>query len=228
MTQVTRTELNVSPRQVLGKKVKRLRWQGLTPANIYGHRVESTAIQVPSEELRRVLQTVGRSEIIYLRLDGEEPRPAFIRAVQRDPLTDGILHVDFYQISLLEKVRMDVPLHLVGEAPAVEQFGGTLLHSLDYVTVDALPTDIPAHIEVDVSRLEEIDQALHIRDLPVPPSVTVLTDPDLVVAKVVAPAVERVEEVAEEAIAEVEAAREGREEEGKTLRRGGHRPPLSI
>jgi len=208
MTQATTTELDVSPRQVLGKKVKRLRWQGLTPANIYGHRVESKAIQVPSEELRRVLQTVGRSEIIYLRLDGEEPRPVFIRAVQRDPLTDGILHVDFYQISLLEKVRLDVPLHLVGEAPTVKQFGGTLLHSLDYVTVEALPTDIPSHIEVDVASLEEIGQTLHIRDLPVPPNVTVLTDPDLVVAKVVAPAVERVEEVAEEAkaIAEAEAA----------------------
>src|SRR3989304_1990500 len=122
MVQATRTEISVSRREALGKKVKRLRWQGLTPANIYGHHVESTAIQVSTDELRHMLRAVGRNEIVYLLLDGGGPRPAFIRTVQRNPLTDGILHVDFYQISLKEKVRLEVPLHLVGQAPAVETF----------------------------------------------------------------------------------------------------------
>jgi len=218
MVQATRAELNVTPRQVLGKKVKQLRGTGVTPANIYGHRVDSLAIQVSTEELRHVLRSAGRNEIVHLRLDGEEPRPTFIRQVQRNPVTDAILHVDFYQISLKEKVRLEVPLHLVGHAPAVDTFGGTLLHSLDYITVEGLPTEIPSHIEVDVSGLAEIDQSIHVSDLPVPSSLTMLTDPELVVAKVAPPVVEREEEVAEEVEGEAaegeEAAPEAAAEEG--------------
>ena len=202
MVEATKTELSVRPREVLGKKVKQLRRQGLTPANIYGHRVESTAIQVATEEVRHVLRTAGRNEIVYLRLDGEEPRPTFIRAVQRNPLTDAILHVDFYQIPLKEKVRLEVALHLVGKAPAVDTYSGTLLHSLDNITVEGLPADIPSVIEIDVSGLEEIGQSLHVRDLPVPANVAVLTDPELVVASVAAPAKVEVEEVVEEVPAE--------------------------
>ncbi len=219
MVQATRPELNVAPRQVLGKKVKQLRGAGITPANIYGHRVESVAVQVATEELRHVLRTAGRNEIVYLRLDGEEPRPTLIRQVQRNPVTDAILHVDFYQISLLEKVRLEVPVHLVGRAPAVDTFGGILLHSLDNITVEGLPTEIPSHIEVDVSGLAEIDQSIHVSDLPVPANLTVLTDLELVVAKVAPPAVELVEEevVAEEVAAEEgeEAAPEAAAEEGE-------------
>jgi len=209
MVQATRTELAVRPREVLGKKVKLLRRQAITPANIYGHRVQSTAIEVSTDELKHVLRTAGRNEIVYLRLDAEEPRPTFIRAVQRNPVTDVILHVDFYQISLKEKVRLEVRLQLVGEAPAVDLFGGTLLHSLDGIAVEGLPTDIPSLIEVDVSGRAEIGDSLHVRDLPIPPNVTVFTDPELVVASVAAPAKAEVEEVAaEEAPAEEAAAAE--------------------
>lgn len=222
MVEAARIELQVSPRQVLGKKVKRLRREGLTPANIYGRGMDSLAIQVSTDELKRILRTAGRNEIVYLRLDGAEPRPTFIRQIQRDPLTDVILHVDFYQISLKEKVRLEVPLHLVGTAPAVETYGGTLLHSLDYITVEGLPTDIPSVIEVDVSGLEELEQAIHVGDLNVPPNLTVLTDPELVVAKVAPPAVERVEEaeVVEEAAA-VEAAPEAAPAEEAEAEEGG-------
>ena len=195
MPEATKNELEVSPRAVLGKKVKQLRREGVVPANVYGHHVESVAIQVPVDELRHVLRTAGRNEIVYLRLDSEEPRPTFIRTVQRDAVTDAILHVDFYQISLKEKVRLEVRLHLVGVAPAVDLFSGTLLHGLDSITVEGLPTEIPSHVEVDVSGLEQIDHAIHVRDLIVPANLTVLTDLELVVAKVAPPAVERVEEV---------------------------------
>ncbi len=207
MPEATKTELEVSPRAVLGKKVKQLRRDGVVPANIYGHRVDSLAIQVPVDGLRHVLRTAGRNEIVYLRLDGQEPRPTFIRTVQRDAVTDAILHVDFYQISLEEKVRLEVRLHLIGVAPAVDLYSGTLLHSLDSISVEGLPTEIPSHIEVDVSGLEQIDHAIHVRDLIVPTNLSVLTDPELVVAKVAPPAVERVEEV--EAVAEEAAPAEG-------------------
>jgi len=215
MAQRPKVELKVSPRQVLGKKVKRLRRQGIIPANVYGRGLESLAIQVPRDDLVHVLRTAGRNEIIYLRLDGEEPRPTFARQIQRDPVTDAILHVDFYQISLKEKVRMEVPVALVGTAPAEQTYGGTLLHSLDRITVEGLPTDIPSLIEVDVSGLEEIDAAIHVGDLSVPGEVTVLTDPEVVVAKIAPPHVEKEveEEVVEEEVAEEAAEEEAAPEE---------------
>ncbi|HMG18267.1 MAG TPA: 50S ribosomal protein L25 [Gemmatimonadales bacterium] len=215
----TRTELKVAPRDVLGKKVGALRRQGVTPANIYGSHVDSQSIQLSTEELRHVIKTAGRNDIVYLRLDGDEPRPTFIRDVQQNPVTDAILHVDFLQISLREKVRADVPLHLVGLAPAVDTLGGILMHGLDHVSVEALPTEVPSFIEVDVTSLAEINQALHVSDVPVPEGVTILTDVEQVIAKVAPPAVEPEPEVAEEAEAvEGEEAEEGAEEadaEGK-------------
>ena len=204
MAKKPKVELTVSPRPVLGKKVKRLRREGIIPANVYGRALDSVAIQVVRDDLVRVIRSAGRNEIIYLRLDGEEPRPTFVRQVQRNPVTDAILHVDFYQISLVEKVRMEVPLALVGTAPAEQAYGGTLLHSLDSITVEGLPTDIPSVIEVDVSGLEEIDAAIHVGGLNVPDEVAVLTDPEVVVAKIAPPHVEK--EVEEEVVEAVEAA----------------------
>ena len=218
MAQATRqrTELKVTPREVLGKKVRALRREGLTPANIYGPKVESTAVQVPTEELRQVLKTAGRNDIVYLRLDGDEPRPTFVREIQQNPVTDAILHVDFFQISLRDKVRADVPIHLVGLSPAVDTFGGILMHGLDHVTVEALPTEVPSFLELDVSPLVEINQALHVSNLELPEDVTLLTDPEQVVAKVAPPAVEPEPEVEEEEEAvEGEAAEEEGAEEGQ-------------
>src|SRR6266542_215272 len=207
----TRSELKVAPREVIGKKVKVLRLGGLTPANIYGHNVESQAIQVATEELKQVLKSAGRNEIVYLRLDGDDPRPTFVRDVQQHPVTDVILHVDFLQNSLREKVRADVPIHLTGVSPAVDTYGGILMHGLGHVTVEALPTEVPSFLEIDVSPLSEINQALHVSDLDLPDGVALFTDVEQVVAKVAPPAVEPVEEVPEE-VEEGEAAPEGEEE----------------
>ena len=213
----TRTELKVAPRDVLGKKVKALRRQGVTPANIYGSHVDSQSIQLSTDELRHVLKTAGRNDIIYLRLDGDDPRPTFIRDIQQNPITDAILHVDFLQISLREQVKADVPIHLVGLAPAVDTYQGILMHGLDHVSVEALPTEVPSFIEVDVSTLEELNQTLHVSDVPVPDGVTILTDVEQVIAKVAPPAVEPEPEVeeAEEGVEGEEGAEEAAEgEEG--------------
>jgi len=214
MVQQAQAELQVTPRDVLGKKVRRLRREGLIPANVYGRGLESVAIQVTRNDLVHVLRTAGRNEIIYLRLDGDELRPTFLRQVQRNPITDAILHVDFYQISLKEKVQMEVPLSLVGTAPAEQTYGGTVLLSLDRITVEGLPTEIPSVIEVDVSGLEEIDATVSVAELNVPGQVTVLTDIEQVVAKVAPPHVEKVEEEVVKEAVEGEAAEKG-EEAGK-------------
>ena len=216
MVQDTKVELSVAPRGVLGKKVKRLRREGVIPANVYGFAQHSIAIQVPRDDLVHLLRTAGRKDIVYLRLDGDEPRPTFIRQVQRNPVSDAIIHVDFYQISLQKRVRMDVGVTLVGTAPAEQTHGGTLLHSLDHITVEGLPMDIPSVIEVDVSGLTEIDQAIHVAELRVPEGIAILTDSEQVVAKVAPPQVEKVEEEeVPEAVEGEEAPAEGAAAEGE-------------
>lgn len=210
-----RVELKASRRQVLGKAVKRLRRQGLTPANIYGKGIQSLAIQVSTHDLWHLLRHAGRHEIVYLQVDGEEERPCFIRAVQKDPITDELLHVDFQQVSLTEKVRLEVPLHLVGEAPAVDRYGAMVLQLLDVVLVEGLPTALPPFIEVDLSRLDAPDSVIHVSDLQPPPGVTILTDPEMVVARAVVEAAPAEEEAVEEEAAPVEpeVVRSRREEE---------------
>jgi len=207
-----RLELHARRRQLLGKAVKRLRRQGITPANIYGRGIASVAIEVPTQELLRLLRHAGRHEMVYVVLDGEEPRPCFLKEIQRDPITDELLHVELHQVSLAERVRLEVPLHLVGEAPAVRELGATLLQLLETVVVEGLPTAIPPFIEVDVTVLREPGQAIHVGDLKAPEGVVILSDAHLVVAQAVLE-----EEVAEEEVvaapAEVEVIRPAREEE---------------
>ena len=195
-------ELEVEPRAAWRKKVRFLRRQGIIPANIYGHKVASTAVQVAAASLQRVLAQASRNALITLRVMGESSsRTVMVRTAQRDPLNGALLHVDFYQVQMTEKIRTEVPVVLVGKAPAVEAHGGVLLQGLSSVTIECLPGDMPSAVEVDISSLTELDQALRVRDLVLNAAVTVLTDPDQVLAHVAHPRVE-----AEKAPAVAEAA----------------------
>ena len=206
-------ELAVAPREVLGKNVKRLRREGITPANIYGHGVDSLAVQVPTHDLTHTIKVAGRNTMLQVLVEGEKKaRPVFVHHVQRNPLNDNLLHVDFYQVSLKEKIRLEVPIVVVGEAPAVDMYHGILLQNTNSVSIEGLPAEMPPYIEVDVSGLAEIDDAIHIKDLLVSAGLTFLVDPDLVVVKVAPPRVEVEEEVAEE---EAVPAAEAAEEEAK-------------
>jgi len=204
--------LMVDTREVTGKKVRSLRRQGIIPAHLYGRGTESLALQATAPTITTLLRTSGANAIISLKISGEsDARPVMLRGVQRHPVTDDLIHVDFYQISLTETLRADVPLMITGEAPAVHIFGGVFLQSLDHVTVEALPADIPRQIDVDVSGLDTLDSAVHVRDLTIPDTVVLLSDPDQVVAKVEPPRV-----VEEEAVAAApeEGAAEGAPAEG--------------
>ena len=207
-----RIELKVEKRTILGKKVKRLRRQGLIPAIIYGHKTEPIPVQIEERELTRVLAQAGPNRLITLRLDGQ-PRLALAREIQRDVITDKLLHVDFYTVVMTEKLSAEVPLVLVGESPAVERREGVLQHGIDTVEVECLPGDLIHSIEVDLSELKELGQAIYVKDLKVPPSVEILTDGEEMVVKVV-PIVEEVEEE-EVAVApgEVEVVTKRKEEE---------------
>ena len=203
MTQDTKTRLKLARRATLGKKVRALRREGIIPANIYGHNVESVPVQLSSEELRQLLRHHSRNEIIYVQIEGEE-RPTFVRDVQRNPVSDQIVHVDFMQISLTEKVRLEVPVHFSGVSPAVSTYGGIVTHALTSVMVEALPTSVPSVIDIDISEMTEIGQSIHVGDLPAMEGVEMVTDEGAVIVRIDLPAAERAEEVEAAAAAEGE------------------------
>jgi large subunit ribosomal protein L25 len=202
---VANSELQVRPRAVLGKKVAQLRRSGITPANVFGHKIASTAVQADTVELTHLLKGMTRNAILNLRIEGEPaPRNVVIRAISRDPVSTQILHLDFYQVSMTEKMSADVPIVLTGTSDAVTTFGGVLLQTLESISVEALPGDIPTQFVADVSQITQLEGAIHVRELAIDEAtVTLMTDPDVVVARVASPRVV-VEEIA--AAVEGEAA----------------------
>jgi large subunit ribosomal protein L25 len=202
-------EISLAPRSASGKQNRRLRRTGMLPGVVYGRGTDSVPVQVESKAFDTVYRAAGRTSVVNVQLDGKRPQSAIIKSVQRNPLSGRPIHVDFLLIDLLQEMEVDVPVVYTGEAPAVEQFGGTLLHNLAHVRVKALPTDLPHEISVDVSRLATLDDTIYVRELHLDgDKVQVLTDPDEMVAKVLPPRVEVEEEVVEEAVAEEEAAEE--------------------
>lgn len=215
---MNREELKVSHRDILGKKVRFLRREGLTPVNLYGPNIESIPLQAETPLLKRLIARAGRNALITLKVDGaKKTRMVMVRDIQRDPLNDELLHVGFFQVELTHSVRAEVPLLFLGEAPAAKTSRAMLIQNLTVLQVEALPADLPRNIEVDLSVLEEINQAIHVRDLPVDEAVEVLTEPDQVVVHVLESKVEKlVEEIEEEAVAVEEAEEVPSEEaEGK-------------
>ena len=206
-------ELQATNREILGKKVRFLRRQGITPVHLFGHNVKSLALQCDTAQLQQVLAQAGKTRLVSLQLDkGEKPRSIMIREIQRDWRTGGLLHVDLYEVKTTEKTKVEVPIVLVGEAPALKLKENMLAQELNSLTVECFPTDIPPSIEVDVSSLTEVDQAIRIKDIPLGEEVTVLNDLELLVVKISYRHIEKleeeevVEEVAEEVVEAPEAA----------------------
>ena len=205
------TELEVVPRKVLGQASKRLRKAGVIPANIFGHHAESQAVQIDAAAFKRLQRSHHAAGIIALRMPGAtDGQTVLIRHVQHDPRTGNVIHVDFFRVSLTERIDVKVPLRFVGEAPAVKNEGGVLLHLLDALEVECSAADIPEYLEVDVTSLAEIDDIIHASDVPLPANFTLITDPGEGVAKVAATRAElpeeaAAEEAAEEAVAAPEA-----------------------
>ncbi|MBN2462513.1 MAG: 50S ribosomal protein L25 [Dehalococcoidia bacterium] len=209
-------ELEVSKRDVTGKKVRFLRRQGIVPANIYGHGIDSTPINVDARSLKSLMVHAGMTDLISLKVDdSKSPVKVLIREVQKNPLTDEPLHVDFYQVRMTEKIKADVPVVFIGEAPVLRNIkNSSMLHLIDSLHIEALPDDLPHSFEVDVSNIEELDQAIYVKDIPLGHGVTLLSDPEQMVVKVAEARKEEVIEVPVEAVAEEEVEAAGEAEEG--------------
>jgi large subunit ribosomal protein L25 len=200
------TELEVSPRQVLGKATKRLRKAGIIPANIFGHHEEPQAVQIDAVAFKRLQRAHRLTSLLSLRMPGSpDGQTALIRHVQHDPRTGNVIHVDFFRVGVTERINVRVPLHFVGEAPAVKNEGGVLLHLLDALEVECSAADIPEYLEVDVTPLTEIDDIIHAGDVQLPPNFTLITDPGEGIAKVAATRAEMAEGAVEEGVSAPEA-----------------------
>jgi len=209
-------KLTVRPRAVLGKKVNALRRKGVLPGVLFGGRADSTPVEMDLHTFELSYRRWGNTTLLALTgLDGGEV-PALVHDVSRDPVSGQMLHVDFARVSLTEKTHADVPLHFVKESPAVRTLGAVLLHALSEVTVEAFPQDMPRAIEVDLSGLQEIDDAIFVRDLKVDATtLRIVNDPDVLVVKAVPVKVEEEPKAAEVAVpTEGEVAAEGEAAEG--------------
>lgn len=206
--------IKANKREVIGKKVNSLRREGKLPAIVYGHNIEAIPITLDMREAYRSLERLSPSALVIVEIDGEQ-HYTLIRDRQRNPVKGSIIHIDFQAVSLTEKVRADVSITLVGEAPAVENFLGILVPSLEQLSIECLPKDLPNRIEVDVSALEQIGDSILVSDLTIPEGIEVLSDPDDVVAVVIAQAEEEEEEeeIEEEEELEPEVVDRGKREE---------------
>ncbi|MGD2105814.1 MAG: 50S ribosomal protein L25, partial [Anaerolineae bacterium] len=170
----------------VGSKVKRLRREGWVPGVMYGHGFESVPVKFDEHELRDVLSQVGGSQLVNVTVDdADEPEFALLREVQRDVITGDLLHVDFYRVMMTETITTEVPLLTTEESPVAEQKEGILLHGIAEIEVECLPGNLVDAIEVDLSELTEVGQAILVEDLAVPSGITVLTDPDEMIARLV-------------------------------------------
>lgn len=211
-------EIKAHIRSEQGKKVGRLRKQGLVPAVLYGPDTPASMLAVSTKDFAPLYRKAGESTLVALQIGEEDkPRTVLIREVQRDPISRSFLHVDFYQMRLDEKLKVTVPLEFINVAPAEEAEGATIVKNLHELEIEALPQDLPSEIPVDLSRLQRIDDAIMVRDLELPAGVRVLAEEDEIIALAAAPTsqeeLEALEQPPAEAVEKVEVVGEEKPEE---------------
>ncbi len=180
--------LELQPRDLLGKKVGRLRRAGIVPVHLYGPGIESRALQCAARHLITSLAALGASSPITVTIEGESgSHLAFAREIQWDPRRDTVLHVDFMAVDVSRPITAQVNLALEGEAPGAARAGGHVTQQLFAIDVSALPMDMPGQAEVDLSVMTSEDSVIRAGDIPLAPGVTLLTDPEEIVVRLDTP-----------------------------------------
>jgi len=159
-----KTILKADKRTLEGRKVKKLRKEGILPGNVYGKKVKSEAVQINLKEFENIYKELGETGLLMLQL-GKEEKPVLIHNLQLNPISDAPVHVDFLQVDLKEKVEADIPVELIGESPAEKEGIGTVVQHINEIKVEALPTDLPEKFEIDISTLSEVDQSIMVKDI---------------------------------------------------------------
>tara|TARA_B100000029_G_scaffold215934_2_gene213755 strand:+ start:22818 stop:23480 length:663 start_codon:yes stop_codon:yes gene_type:complete len=195
--------LQIQKRTTEGKKVKTLRNQGITPIHLYGSDFDSASMQVKMTELINILDLAGLSSPITLN-DGKNEIIAFAREVQRHPLTEQILHVDFQIVGKDDQVEVEVPINLTGESPAVKNLGGVLIKLMETIRISSKVNSVPQSLDLDISVIESLEQSILVGEIEVAEGVQIVSDETFAVARVIPPRIEVEEEAAEAEIAEGE------------------------
>lgn len=203
-----RLNLAAEERKILGKKVKKLRRDGQIPGHVFGKGVEGENVLLKLTEFLKTFHQAGETTLVDLKIGAEKVRPVLIREVQHDPVKGSPIHVDFYQVNLSEKVKVPVPLVLIGEQPESVHLGETIvLQTLNEVEVEALPTDLVERLEVDISVLKEIDDAITVAQLNYDrEKLTLDADPEAIIVKLAPAVTAEMEKLMEEQAAETAAA----------------------
>jgi len=215
-------ELKVQIRNILGKKTKTLREKGFIPAELYGHGVKNLHLTLSAKEFQKVFKEAGESAIVNLKTENNETFQVMIHDIKTDSLSGKILNVDFYQIKMSEKIRVHIPIEFIGEAPAIKTFGGILVKTLKEIEVEALPQDLPQHIQVDLISLDEIKKSISVKDLGISDKIKIFISPETIIATVSETKTE--EETAEEtapagAAAEVPTSSGAKEQPATVLKK---------
>jgi large subunit ribosomal protein L25 len=208
--------LQADTRLILGKHVKQLRLRKISPLHLFGQGIKSMALQSDNKALEAVLARAGETRLIDLTVNQEKKaRPVLVREVQRDALNGTLIHVDLYQVRMDEKVEVEIPFVLVGEAPVLKTKGTGLGHELSALHISCLPDKIPNKIEVDVTSLEHPGDVIRVRDLTLDPDITVLSHADQAVVIVTTQRAEAPPEVKEAPALAAEAEAKPEAERGK-------------
>ena len=210
-------ELNLKPRTIKGKQVSNLRRAGDVPAVLYSRHGDPVVVQANTKELMRVLMRAGGSRLVKLNIEGTpESAMALVREVQREPIKGTLLHVDFFGVSMSERITVVIPIRYDGISPAVTRNEGVLIHNLDSIEIECLPGDLIDSVSIDLTRLDKVGDVIRVSDLKVPESVKLMLEPEVTVARVSHLAGEEVDVVAattEAVAAEPEVIKKGKIEE---------------
>lgn len=207
--------LQATSRQVTGKQVRALRREGLLPAVVYGRNIEPYNISLQHHITSLALEGIGGSTLMTVEVDGVSHN-VVVRQKQRHPVTGSLLHLDFQEVSMTEKMRAMVRLELVGSAPAVTELDGVMVTGQEELEIESLPGNLPETIQVDLSSLKEIGDGIFVRDIAALEGVEILTDSEEMIVLITTPiAEEELEEEVEAAEAEPEVIEKGKKEEGE-------------
>lgn len=211
----------IRPKEFIGKRLNILRKTGEIPAVLYGHNIEALPLQVKLDEFEKIFNETGESTLIKIKINNgknKEERTVLIHEIVQNPITDKIIHADFYQVKMDEKIKTHIPLEFIGEAPAIKELGGVLVKNIQEIEIEAFPRDLIPKIEIDISSLNAFEDRIKISDLKIGEKIKILTEPEIVIALIVPPK-EEIEEVpaevkpTEETMEEIKTEKEAKREE---------------
>jgi large subunit ribosomal protein L25 len=176
--------ISAKTRDSFGKKVAELRKTGQIPAVVYGNNKDNASVEIDAKDFNKVFSQVGQSTIVELKIGDEASENVLVHDISLNPITNEINHVDFYRVNMNKTIRTEVPLHFVGESPAVFQQEGSLFKNIEEVEIETLPANLPPHIEIDISGLDDFSKSIHVSDIKVPEGVELLEDAEQLICKV--------------------------------------------